>query len=130
LGLAILGVVAGNIRMIALSTIVTILIPENERDKANGQVGAVNGFVFTVVSAFSGFIIGQFGMIWAVGIGIISTLIVIIHLLTLTFPREEHLENRTQEEKNIDLKGTIKIIASISGLFGMIFFAMWNNFLG
>lgn len=32
------GVVAGNIRMIALSTMVTMLIPEDGRDKANGQV--------------------------------------------------------------------------------------------
>lgn len=47
------GVVAGNIRMIALSTLVTILIDESERDKANGKIGTVNGLVFTVVSAFS-----------------------------------------------------------------------------
>ena len=36
------GIVAGNIRMIALSTMVTMLIAEDARDKANGQVGAVN----------------------------------------------------------------------------------------
>lgn len=48
-----LGVVVGNIRMIALSTLVTILIPEEGRDKVNGQIGAVNGLVFSVVSVFS-----------------------------------------------------------------------------
>src|SRR5690606_10148868 len=32
-------VIAGNIRMIALPTLVTALIPEDRRDKANGLVG-------------------------------------------------------------------------------------------
>ena len=35
---SMLGIVFGNIRMIALSTIVTILIPEEGRAKANGQI--------------------------------------------------------------------------------------------
>ncbi len=33
--LALFGAIAGNLRGIALSTLVTILIPEEERDKAN-----------------------------------------------------------------------------------------------
>lgn len=125
-----IGIVVGNIRMIALSTLVTLLIPEDGRDKANGQIGAVNGLVFTVVSVFSGLIIGRLGMEWAVGIGIFSTLLVIFHLLSLSFPAETHLDDRHEEDKKIDLKWTIQIIAGISGLFGMIFFAMFNNFLG
>ena len=71
---SMLGVFVGNIRMIALSTLVTILIPEENRDKANGQVGMVNGLVFTVVSVFSGILIGQLGMNWAVGIVVVLTL--------------------------------------------------------
>jgi DHA3 family multidrug efflux protein-like MFS transporter len=128
--ITILGVVVGNIRMIALSTLVTLLIPEEERDKANGKIGTVNGLVFTVVSVFSWLIIGRLGMEWAVGIGIFSTLLVILHLLSLSFPPETHLDNRHEEDKKIDLKWTIQIIAGISGLFAMIFFAMFNNFLG
>ena len=125
-----MGIVVGNIRMIALSTLVTLLIPESERDKANGKIGAVNGLVFTVVSVFSGLIIGRLGMDWAVGIGIITTLLVMAHLSLLSFPLESHLDDRHEDEKKIDLRGTIRIIAGISGLFGMIFFAMFNNFLG
>ena len=128
--ITMLGVVVGNIRMIALSTLVTILIPESERDKANGKIGAVNGLVFTVVSVFSGLIIGRLGMDWAVGIGIVTTLLVMAHLSLLSFPLESHLDDRHEDEKKIDLRGTIRIIAGISGLFGMIFFAMFNNFLG
>lgn len=127
---SMLGVCVGNIRMIALSTLVTIMIPEGERDKANGQIGAVNGLVFTVVSVFSGFIIGRLGMTWAVGIVLAVTLMVIAHLLTLTFPPEPLLDDQHEEDKKIDIRGTIEIIAGISGLFAMIFFAMMNNFIG
>ena len=56
-----LGVVANNLRMIAQSTIVTMLFAEN-RDKANGLVGASMGLSFAVTSVFSGLIIGFFGM--------------------------------------------------------------------
>lgn len=127
---SILGVMVGNIRMITLSTLVTLLIPEWERDRANGQVGVVNGLVFTVVSVFSGILIGQLGMVWAVGIVVALTAGVIMHLLTLTFPPETHLDNAHEDNKDIDLRGTIRIIAGISGLFAMIFFAMFNNFIG
>ncbi len=109
-----IGVVVGNIRMIALSTMVTILIPEEGRDKANGKVGAVNGLVFTVVSVFSGLIIGRLGIEWAVGIGIGLTLLTILHLFTLSFPREEHLESDVPRDKDMDIRGTIRVIASIS----------------
>jgi DHA3 family multidrug efflux protein-like MFS transporter len=128
--LMMLGVVAGNIRIIALSTLVTILVPEGERDKANGKIGAVNGLVFTGVSAFSGVLIGQLGMIWAIGIGIMVMFSIIIHLSLLSFPKEPHLDERHEDEKKLDLRGTIDVILSIPGLMAMIFFAMMNNFLG
>ncbi len=63
--------------MIALSTIVTLLIPEDERDKANGQIGVVNGMTFSVVSVFSGIVIGQFGMTVAVSIAVVMMMVVI-----------------------------------------------------
>mgnify|MGYP003418627971 CR=1 FL=1 len=69
-------------------------------------------------------------MEWAVGIGIFSTILVIFHLLSLSFPAETHLDDRHEDDRKIDLRGTIRIIAGISGLFAMIFFAMFNNFLG
>ena len=69
-------------------------------------------------------------MNWAIGISVIATLLVILHLLSLSFPTETHLDDRHEDDKKIDLRGTIRIIAGISGLFGMIFFAMFNNFLG
>jgi len=41
--LALFGAIAGNLRGITLSTLVTILIPEEKRDKANGLVGTTTG---------------------------------------------------------------------------------------
>jgi DHA3 family multidrug efflux protein-like MFS transporter len=75
-------------------------------------------------------IIGQLGMIWAVGIGMVVMLAVITHLLILHFPAEPHLDERHDDDKKVDIRGTICIILSIPGLMAMIFFAMFNNFLG
>jgi DHA3 family multidrug efflux protein-like MFS transporter len=41
--LTMLGVITGNIRSIALQTLVTVLIPQDRRDRANGLVGTTNG---------------------------------------------------------------------------------------
>ncbi len=49
-----MGALAGNLRYITLPTIVTILVPEEGRDKANGLVGTANGTAFLVASVFSG----------------------------------------------------------------------------
>jgi MFS transporter, DHA3 family, multidrug efflux protein len=128
--LIMIGGVVGNIRMIALSTMVTLLFEEKNRDKANGLVGMSNGLLFTVVSALSGLAIGQLGMGWALALSIIAALLSLIHLIFLSFPQEPHELNKEKSEKKVDLKGTIAIISGISGLWAMIVFAMWNNFLG
>ena len=60
--LVMLGVIAGNIRMIALPTLVTVLIPEDRRDKANGLVGMVSGIGFLTTSVISGFLVAWGGM--------------------------------------------------------------------
>lgn len=62
--LALMGAIAGNIRIIALPTLVTLLIPEAERDKANGLVGTANGVSFLLASIFSGLAIGFLGVYW------------------------------------------------------------------
>src|SRR3546814_9152885 len=53
--LVMLAVICGNIRMIALPTLVTVLIQEDRRDKANGLVGMVTGIGFLLTSGISGF---------------------------------------------------------------------------
>ena len=65
--LVMLGVIAGNIRSIALPTLVTALVPEDRRDKANGLVGMVTGIGFLTTSAISGFLVAWGGMIATLG---------------------------------------------------------------
>lgn len=64
IGATLLGSVAGQVRSIALSTCVTLLVPEGQRDRANGMVGTVTGVSFAITSVFSGLVIGQLGMGW------------------------------------------------------------------
>lgn len=128
--LVLFGAIAGNIRFIALSTLVTILVPEDRRDKANGLVGTFNGLGFAITSVFSGLVIGQLGMLWALIISVSLTALAILHLLGVSFeePVSEHHE--TGEPRKVDIKGTIKAINLVPGLMALIFFATFNNFLG
>ncbi len=39
----------------------TLLVPEDRRDKANGLVGTANGLAFAITSVFSGLAVGFAG---------------------------------------------------------------------
>lgn len=127
--LTLMGAIAGNIRTIALPTLVTLMIPEAERDKANGLVGTANGVSFLIASIFSGLVIGFLGVYWVLISAIVLTVVVILHLITLPISEQTiiHSEHHTQ---HIDIRGTIRAIALVPGLFGLIFFNCFNNFLG
>jgi DHA3 family multidrug efflux protein-like MFS transporter len=127
--LALVGAIAGNIRTIALPTLVTLLIPEAERDKANGLVGTTNGVSFLIASIFSGLAIGFLGVYWMLVFAIGLTLLTIFHLWAVSIPerRTIHTDAKTN---HIDIQGTIRVIRLIPGLFALIFFNCFNNFLG
>lgn len=127
--LSLVGAIAGNIRSIALSTLVTVLIPEDGRDKANGMVGTTNGVSFLVSSIFSGLIIGFLGIFWMLVIAIVLTALVLIHVWLLPIP-ETGIAHAEEHTKRIDIGGTIKAINLVPGLFALIFFNTFNNFLG
>jgi DHA3 family multidrug efflux protein-like MFS transporter len=138
--LALVGAIGGNLRGIALSTIVTILIREEERDKANGLVGTANGVAFLGASIFSGLAVGYLGMAWVLAIAVIASLLVIVHLGTLAIPdlpkKIRHAHDGEPEHEHdyhhegVDVRGTIHAIRLVPGLFGLIFFHTFNNFLG
>jgi len=129
--LNLLGAIAGNIRTISLATLVTILVPEDKRDRANGMVGTTNGISFLVASIFSGLLIGFLGVFWMLVFAIGLTVLAIIHLFTLSIPEKEIVHTHTEEGvKHLDIRGTIKVIRLIPGLFALIFFNTFNNFLG
>ena len=128
--LALFGALAGNLRSIALSTLVTILVPEEERDKANGVVGTVNGAAFLGASIFSGLAIGYLGMSWTLAIALAITAIVLVHLATLTIPDLPKDGPDLSIHERIDIRGTVRAVQLVPGLFGLIFFNTFNNFLG
>ena len=130
--LVMFGVIAGNIRSIALPTLVTILIPEDRRDRANGLVGMVTGIGFLTTSVISGFLVAWGGMFAVLILALAFTAIAFLHLffVKLDEKRVEPTSDAPAEPKRVDLKGTIRVIGAVPGLFALIFFAALNNFLG
>lgn len=127
--LLLLGVIAGNLRGIALPTLVTILIPEDSRDRANGLVGTTTGVVFLITSAISGFLVAHSGMYLVLVLAMIVMALSITHLLFTEIPEKEivHLEGQPPK---VDLRGTLAVVVAIPGLIALIFFSTFNNFLG
>jgi DHA3 family multidrug efflux protein-like MFS transporter len=127
--LALFGAIAGNLRGIALSTLVTILIKEDKRDRANGMVGTATGVSFLAASFASGLVVGFLGIFWMLVIALAVTLLVIGHAWTLSIPEREGV-HANAEPARVDVRGTIAAIQLVPGLFALIFFHTFNNFLG
>lgn len=134
--LLMLGVIAGNIRTIALPTLVTVLVPEGERDKANGLVGSATGVSFLVTSVISGVLVGASGMFWVLllAVGVLGA--AMLHLGLLPIPeRPAAAQPRTGEpaaapDRRVDLRGTLRVVGNVPGLTALIVFSAFNNFLG
>ena len=127
--LAMSGMIAGNIRTIDLPTLVTALIPEDRRDKANGLVGMVTGVGFLTTSAISGFLLAWGGMRWTLVFALTMTVLVFAHLAAVRF-KEPKIEGHHDQPKKVDIIGTIKIVRGVPGLLALILFGCFNNFLG
>lgn len=129
-GFILAGSVVENMRNIALSTVVTLLVPEPVRDKANGMVGTVQGVGFMVTSVFSGLSIGLLGMQWTLLIATVLTCVALIHVLFVHIPEKKIFHDPEIANKRIDLAGSITAIRSVPGLVWLIAFTTFNNFIG
>lgn len=129
-GVILFGGVIENMRNIALSTTVTLLVPKEEHAKANGLVGAVQGIAFLVTSVFSGLSIGFLGMGWTLVIAIVLTAVALVHLVFVSIPEEKILHDPELASKKIDIKGSIAAIRAIPGLMPLIIFSTFNNLVG
>lgn len=129
-GLILLGAIAANLRYIALSTTVTLLVDKEKRANANGLVGAVQGIGFLVTSVFSGLAIGFLGMGWTLGIAVALTLLALTHMLFISIPEKKIVHDPELTNKKIDIKGSLAAITIVPGLMALIFFTTFNNFLG
>ncbi len=129
-GIILIGGVVENMRNIALSTTVTLLVPKDSHDKANGLVGAVQGVAFLVTSVFSGLSIGFLGMGWTLAIAIALTGVALLHLLFVSIPEDHVAHDPALDNKKVDIKGSIAAIRAVPGLVGLIVFTTFNNLIG
>ncbi|WP_454261543.1 MFS transporter [Pseudoxanthomonas mexicana] len=127
-GIILAGAVIENLRNIALSTTVTLLVPTERHANANGMVGTVQGLAFLVTSVFSGLSIGLLGMGWTLVIAVALTAVALVHLLMLRVPEDE--PERDPEAKFIDVRGAAAAIRAVPGLFALIIFSTFNNLIG
>lgn len=127
--LVLIGAVVESARGIALSTTVTLLVPADARDKANGQVGLVNGLSFAVTSVFSGLSVGRLGMDWTFVIAVALTLVSLLHLWTVRIPEPE-IVHADGVPKPVDFGAAWAAIIAVPGLVGLIVFSTFNNLLG
>lgn len=130
--LLLFGVIAGNIRGITIPTMITYLVPEEKRANANGVSGTVFGITFAISNVAAGLGYGFFGMYWILVFGMGCTTLAILHLFLLKIEEPQRVADEQQEvkDKRIDIRGTIKAVKEVPGLFALIFFTTFNNFLG
>jgi DHA3 family multidrug efflux protein-like MFS transporter len=128
-----LGVIVTNIRGIVMPTLVTMLVPEEDRDKANGMVGTSMGVTFLLASVVSGFLLASSGMFWIFLGTIFFMIVAIIHIFIIKIPDDKAAAIHSHKEKDVkkfDLIKTFKVVQNIPGLLALILFTSFNNFLG
>jgi DHA3 family multidrug efflux protein-like MFS transporter len=125
----LIGGVVENLRNIALSTTVTLLVPADRRDRANGLVGVVQGIAFMVTSVFSGLSIGLLGMGWTIVIAITLTAIALVHLVLVSIPERQvaHVDGGTP---GFGFRGVLPAVVAVPGLLALILFSTFNNLVG
>jgi DHA3 family multidrug efflux protein-like MFS transporter len=124
------GAVVEQLRGIAMSTAVTLLVPEEKRANANGAVGAVDGVSMLVTSVFSGFAIGYLGMGWTLVIGVTAVAIAFVHLLMLRIDEPEVVGSGEAPTGWVDIRGGWRAVRGADGLFFLVIFTTLNNFIG
>src|SRR6478672_1930836 len=112
--LLMLGVVTGNLRTIALPTLVTLLVPEDRRDKANGLVGSATGVSFLVTSVISGLLVAAGGMYYVL-------VLALLHLGVVPVPETRSVRlARDTDGAGVDLRGTVRLVRGVPGLVALI----------
>jgi MFS transporter, DHA3 family, multidrug efflux protein len=131
------GVIAGNVRSIALMTLVTLLIPDDRRDRANGLVGTTLGLSFLVTSVISGLLVAAGGMFYVLLLSMAVLVLSVVHLALVRVedrpevaapPAEESTDLQPKQNK-VDLRGTLRVVRGVPGLLALIGFSCFNNFL-
>lgn len=141
-----LGVIAGNPRAIALPTLVTLLVPADRRDRANGLVGTVTGTSMLVTSVISGVLVASGGMLHVLLLALVVLAVSVVHLSRVRVPEpapgaagatagpgEDGTGSGTGAgggAGGVDLRGTWRLVRGVPGLVPLIAFSCFNNFIG
>lgn len=126
----LIGSVAAGLRGIAMSTAVTLLVPAERRDRANGMVGTITGVSFALTSVFSGLAIGLLNMGWAVGIAVALVAAGLVHLMSIRIEEPEPAPRTGEREPLVDLRGALDAIRAVPGLGTLVALSTFNNLLG
>jgi DHA3 family multidrug efflux protein-like MFS transporter len=132
------GTLAGAIYNIAIPTLVPLIVPEDRRDRANGLFGTTIGIAFALTSVASGVSLAFGGMGFVLYAAAAATVLAIVLLSLVEIPEKEILARPGEapppgtpgKHKSIDLAGTVRAVRAVPGLFALIFFTTFNNFLG
>ena len=126
------GTLAGTIYNIAIPTLVAFLVPEDRRDRANGMFGTTIGVAFGITSVASGISLAFGGMGFVLVVAAIATLLAIVLLAFVPIPEKQviHTAEGGAKGGKIDVLGTIRAVKAVPGLFALIFFTTFNNFVG
>ncbi|PUB32236.1 DHA3 family multidrug efflux protein-like MFS transporter [Promicromonospora sp. AC04] len=127
--LVMAGVMAGNPRSIAMTTVVTALFDDGRRDKANGLAGTTSGISHLVTSVISGLLVASSGMLGVLVLAVVVLAAAVGHLHRLRVPESLAEAAAADEPKKVDLRGTIRLVGSIPGMWALIGFTLLNNFL-
>jgi DHA3 family multidrug efflux protein-like MFS transporter len=129
--LILAGAIAGNLRSIALSTTVTLLVPPERHDRANGLVGTANGVAFALTSVFSGLAIGMLGMGASLVITVAVAGLVTAHLLAVRIDNDRVGQDGSDATtaSAVDIKGAMRAVRVVPGLLALLLFSTFNNFI-
>jgi len=123
------GTVVESIRGLALATCVTMLVPADDRPRANGLVGMTQGVGLAVNSVVSGLAVGYLGMGWLLAAGVVLIALSGLHLATLRIPEPEVVHAEGVPAK-VDFVAAFRMAGAVPGLLGLIVFSTLNNLLG
>jgi DHA3 family multidrug efflux protein-like MFS transporter len=115
---------------IAIPTLVAFLVPEDRRDRANGLFGTVIGISFAITSAASGISLAFGGMPFVLLVAIVFTLVALMAVWLIRFPEQSVVPAINDNPRLSGFRGTIQVVSGIPGLFALILFTTFNNFLG
>jgi DHA3 family multidrug efflux protein-like MFS transporter len=136
--LVMLGVIAGNPRMIALPVCVSLLVPADRRDRANGLVGTVSGVSMLVTSVISGVLVAAGGMLYVLLLAVAVLVASVAHLARVHVPEEQPVRATPEDAdgggdgaaRGVDLRGTWRLVRGVPGLVPLILFSCFNNVIG